>query len=120
MLGWSFWMLANPLLMKKFSQWSDKAAKTSLMKKVGGELEIKSREEIERLIRNPALRKRTLSNYVKISFLSLMGTILLLGIVEPYLSIKITEWQTRKQHAKRNASRLASRDCFSFHGLRTP
>ena len=99
-LGWTIWMLATPKLQQVFAQWSDKTGKTLLLKMVNGIQQMKSTTEIERLIKNPVVAKASRQMYTIIGFASMMSTIVLLGLIEPYFSIKLTEWQTRRELAK--------------------
>lgn len=101
-LGWSIWMLATPKLQQVFARMSDKTGKTQLLKTVNGLQTMKSTVEIEKLITNPVVRKASRQMYSLIGFASMMGTIILLGLIEPYVSIKLTEWQTRRDMAKNN------------------
>lgn len=91
-LAWITWILATPLLNKKIAQHWDRTAGTQLTKNVGGEVLLKTRGEIEQLIKSPG---KTLNKFVWIKPISIVSTILLLGVVEPYLSIRLTEWQSR-------------------------
>lgn len=94
-LGWSSWILMTPILKRIASKWFDKNHGTQLMKNVGGQLERKSEAEILNLIKNPKILQKTLSRYTWINVGAILGTITILGFIEPYLSIKITEWQSR-------------------------
>jgi hypothetical protein len=100
-LGWSIWILANPWMKKKIAQWSDKAHGTKLMKTVGGLSSVRTEAEVKRLITNPVLRQKSLNRLTLISAGSTLATIFLLGIAEPYLSIRLTEWQAHKLNKKR-------------------
>lgn len=94
-LGWSIWILLTPRVKKMLSQWFDKREGTQLMKMVAGEASKKSELEIARLIPNKLIRNRTLTRYAHINVAAILSTIVLLGIVEPYFSIKLTEWQSK-------------------------
>ena len=95
-LGWTIWVVAEPVLKRLFSQIADEKMGTQLIKKVGDQQLVKTEAEIVKLIKNQAVRLKTLKANTWISAASMIATMGLLGIVEPYLSIKITEWQSKK------------------------
>jgi len=94
-LGWSTWILFTPWAKHHISQWLDKTQGTQLMKTVAGETTRRTESEILTLIKDKALRAKTLSRYTWLNVGSILGTVALLGIAEPYFSIKLTEWQSR-------------------------
>jgi len=94
-LGWSTWILFTPWLKHKASQWIDKTQGTMLMKTVHGETSRRTEAEILKLIGNKALRAKTLSRFTWLNVASIASTIALLGVLEPYASIKLTEWQSQ-------------------------
>ena len=100
-LGWSIFILATPKLKQWASLWFDKHYGTQLLKNVGGQLERKTESEILKLVKNPKTMQKTLGAFVKINVGAILGTIALLGVAEPYLSIKITEWQSQWMNARR-------------------
>lgn len=93
-LGWSIWILATPWIKRAIAKRWD----PNLLKKVGGELVLKRRVEIERMLPK-GLAQNTLGRFIVMSAASLGITIALLGIIEPYIAIKWTEKQARKNPA---------------------
>lgn len=102
-LGWTIWVLANPWMKKKIAQWSDQKYGTQLIKKVGGLTSVRNESEIQKLLKNPIVRQKSLNQLTMITAFSTLSTILLLGIIEPYFSIRLTEWQAKRLNRKPNA-----------------
>lgn len=95
-LGWGIWILGSPLIKKAISAFYDKTQGTQLLKTVNGAKVARTQSEIASLIKNPTVMRNTLSKNIWIGFGSLVATMGLLGIVEPWLSIKLTEWQSKR------------------------
>ena len=101
LLGWTTWILATPLIKKSIGSLMDSRFGTSMMKEVNGSRVLKSRAEITHLLADkPALKAKTLKRFLPIEWGSIIATIGLLGLVEPMLSVKWTEWQQRRMNAK--------------------
>ncbi|MCA9800084.1 MAG: hypothetical protein KC474_11095 [Cyanobacteria bacterium HKST-UBA04] len=99
-LGWGIFIMGTPWIKKRLAGLMDK----NLLKKVGGSWIVKSRGEVEEF-----MSAKTFAKYKLLGPLSTLTTIALLGIVEPYLSIRLTEWQTRhdqKQSLKKLAQKV--------------
>lgn len=94
-LGWSIWILATPRIKKFIAERWDTRWKTQLLKQIGNEKFLKRKVEIEKLLPKNIANK-TLGKYTILSAASILITIALLGIVEPWIAIKWTEFQARK------------------------
>lgn len=108
-LGWTVWILATPLLKRAIAKCWD----VNLLKKTAdGATVLKSRLEIERLVHNVkgssvgrlvlgTGSKSTLGKYILMSGFATLITMFVLGIVEPYIAIKWTEWRALKSRTKK-------------------
>lgn len=95
-LGWSIWVFAAPKLQKFLANWWDSK---NLIKNVDGIKLLRSENEITHLLKN----KSAWGKHIWITALSAAATIVLLGIIEPLFSIKLTEWQSKKNKSKDSA-----------------
>jgi hypothetical protein len=104
-LGWSIWMLATPWLKTNFARWSDSSGKTKLLKAVGGLPALRSEQELLQLVKaSPKVIHESVRRLKMVNYGALGSTLVLLGLVEPYIAIKLTEWQSKKQtHEARQA-----------------
>jgi hypothetical protein len=107
-LGWGIWILATPRIKKFIAKlWDERLLKTQ-----GAGQVLKREVELQRLVCKVKGTEETTSHLLKkglksplakfivMSAASLGITIALLGIIEPYIAIKWTEWQARKNKAK--------------------
>ncbi len=96
-LGWGIWILATPYIKEKAAQLIDKMTGSKLLKRVGEGYELRSRSEIEKLLPKKLVNK-TLKKNIWIGATSTIATMLLLGVLEPYLAI---QWTKRNTVAER-------------------
>ncbi|MBY0450135.1 MAG: hypothetical protein K2X01_05860 [Cyanobacteria bacterium] len=94
-LGWGLWIFGTPIIKQWITKAMDKNAGTQLLKTVGGKQVMRSRAEIERLL-SADVAKKTLSRNIWVGAISTVATMLLLGIIEPYIAIKWTEANSEK------------------------
>lgn len=111
--GWGIWILGTPLIKQVVAQISDKHFGTKLLKDVGGKTQLRTREEIEYLLKDgirlaedkgTKLTKevwdRTYRANVRLGIGSTIATMAMLGIVEPWIGIKWTQWNEKRKQAK--------------------
>jgi hypothetical protein len=91
-LSWSLWILGTPLIKRAVSQVLDRTQGTQLVDATSKRL--RTRAEIQHLIQDGG---KTLSRHVWIGALSTVATIIMLGLVEPYLAILWTKRNAQKQ-----------------------
>jgi hypothetical protein len=101
LLGWTTWILATPFIKKAIGGFFDDHMGTQMTKYVNGSRVLKSRAEITRLLaHDPKLLSKTLKGFLPLEWGSIIATIGLLGLVEPLLSVKWTEWQQHRLENK--------------------
>lgn len=106
--GLLMWQLVTPMLKHTFAR---KWAPEGLMKTVDGKPMMRTRTEVQRLVETGLGSKEQVVNklkqlgtnsvmgkYVALSSASLGISLFVLGILEPYLAIKWTEWQVRQKN----------------------
>lgn len=97
-LGWGIWMLATPWIKTKLAKRFDATGKTKLLKMLGDQPAIRTEQELLHLVNAP---KRVIHESIKrlkiVNYGALASTLVLLGLVEPYVAIKLTEMQANKQ-----------------------
>ncbi|MCA9840796.1 MAG: hypothetical protein KC475_01655, partial [Cyanobacteria bacterium HKST-UBA03] len=99
--GWGTWIVGMPIIKRALAEaWSP-----NLLKKVNGADVLRSKQEIGLLPK--ALRIPTLRSNMVLTLGSLAATLGLMGIVEPYMSIKLSEWRSNRQ--KRQDAALQAR-----------
>ena len=94
-LGWGLWIFGTPIIKQWITKAMDKNVGTQLLKTVGGKQVMRSRAEIERLL-SADVAKKTLSRNIWVGAISTVATMLLLGVIEPYIAIKWTEANSEK------------------------
>ena len=93
-LGWAFWILGTPIIKRLAARWLDRAHGTHLIKSVDGRLELRTRAEIDRLLRHSvssAAYRNTLQKHIWLGAVSNLVTLVLLGVVEPLIAIQWTK-----------------------------
>jgi len=115
-LGWGIWILGTPKIKEMVARFSDQNCGTKLLKQVGNKTVLRTREEIEHLLKDgirlaedkgveltkDVLNKTYRAN-VRIGIGSTIATMLMLGIVEPWVGIKLTQWNEKRKQAKQQA-----------------
>lgn len=112
-LGWGIWILGTPKIKEMVARISDKKFGTKLLKQVGNKTVLRTREEIEHLLKDgirlaedkgvqlsQEVLDKTYRANVRIGIGSTIATMLMLGIVEPWVGIKLTQWNEKRKQAK--------------------
>lgn len=95
-LGWGIWILGTPLIKRAVAQYLDRNQGTQLLKQTSGQWVVKTRQEIEQRLTGSVLQK-TLKAHIWLQAGSVLTTMVLLGIVEPYLAMLWTKKRSQKQ-----------------------
>ena len=74
------------------------------MVEVNGKLRQRTRLEIEKLLPTQELMEKGLAKHIKIGAFSLIATILLLGVIEPYISIR---WSAKRAEKAKKQTLVA-------------
>lgn len=109
--GWGLWILGTPLIKRAAATFSDSKLGTSLLSQGS----LRSRDDIERLLQG-AVKDRTLKAHSLLGAGSTIATMLLLGIVEPWIGIKWTQHNEKQKQAKLAASQ-AGKLANGFNGF---
>ncbi len=115
--GWGIWILGTPLIKEAVARISDAKWGTKLLKEVNGKRVLRTREEIEHLLlpqlqhlpakEAKAIADRTLSASARLGIGSTVATMLMLGIVEPWIGIKWTQYNEKRKQAQQAAAQTA-------------
>jgi hypothetical protein len=105
-LGWGLWILGTPLIKKGVAWASDRWGRTALLNEKGA---LRSREEIKHLLTSETmvngktlgqqLLDKTYHRNIALGIGSTIATMLLLGIVEPWIGIRWTQVDEKKKQA---------------------
>ncbi|MDX2084724.1 MAG: hypothetical protein SFZ03_04980 [Candidatus Melainabacteria bacterium] len=86
--GWMLWILGTPAIKQGVARWMDATQGTRFIKPNGA---LRTAEEIQRLIAEPALRQKMLKTNIWMGAAATVSTWVLLGIVEPLAAILWTQ-----------------------------
>ncbi len=115
--GWGLWILGTPIIKRFASMVSDKMAGTTLVKTPNWnplKVELRTKDEISKLLQAGSqlestgvrktltsdILKKTYTANVRLGMISTLATIGMLGVVEPWIGIKLTQRNERKKQAK--------------------
>lgn len=104
--SWVIWIVATPWVKKGFAKFWDEKYGTKLLKQAGKHTTFRREIEIEKMLPK-AIAKKTLAIYKKMNHTTFAATLILLGLIEPLIAIKWTEWQVNsaKKQAKLEAQK---------------
>jgi hypothetical protein len=91
--GWGLWILGTPIIKRAVSRLLDRSHGTQLVKPNGT---LRTRQEIVDLIKDG---EKTFGRHVWVGALSTLATIVMLGLVEPYVAILWTKRNVQRQQS---------------------
>jgi hypothetical protein len=134
--GWGLWILGTPIIKRFASMLSDKIVGTTLVKTPNWnplKVELRTKDEISKLLQVEStgirktltsdILKKTYTANVRLGMISTLATIGMLGVVEPWIGIKLTQRNERQKQAKQAAQTQAKQTQalpFQPYGSQTP